>query len=154
MLATCCDKNLGVQPHWFGKVPVENFLNLTQLRQQISYTVISNLTKSHFARHVLHTNGTLIGGRARALSILFARRGRGLVRGPRADPVPWQAFMQTMMPRNGDLEFPKFLFQRVDKGPRRGSRTPIQWTTPMKSERAKQRTPRATLLFLANHLLQ
>ena len=52
-------------------------------------------------------------GRGLFLSILFARKGQGLVRGPRADPVPWQAFMQTMTPRNGDLEIPNFLFQQV-----------------------------------------
>ena len=39
------------------------------------------------------------------------------MRGPCADPVPWQAFMQTMTPRNRDLETPNFLFQQVDKGP-------------------------------------
>ena len=76
------------------------------------------------------------------------------MRGLRADPVPCQAFMQTMTPGNGDLETPNFLFQQVDKGPRRGSRTPLQWTTSVKSERAGQRTPRATLQFLANHLLE
>ena len=91
-------------------------------------------------------------GRGLFLSILFARKG--LVRGPRADPVPWQAFMQTMTPRNGDLEIPNFFFQQVDKGPRRGSRTPLQWTTSVKSERAGQRRPRATFQFLVNHLLE
>ena len=42
------------------------------------------------------------------------------MRGLRADPVPCQAFMQNMTPGNGDLEIPNFLFQQVDKSPRRG----------------------------------